>query len=67
MGCLFVDLTMSNNEYVIPANTSNEFKRSEFLVNNILEITSSSSWVTCKKKSEIVLIYSKNMKVVTTE
>ena len=67
MGCLFVDLTMSNNEYVIPANTSNGFKGSEFLVNNILEITSSSSWVTCKKKSEIVLIYSKNMKVVTTE
>ena len=39
----------------IPTNTNNGFKGSEFLVNNILENTSSCNWVTCKNKSQVGL------------
>ena len=43
---LLLELKILNNEDHIPTNTSNRFKGSEFLVNNILENTSSSNWVT---------------------
>ena len=62
---LFLEFRILNNEDYIPTNTSNGFKGSEFLINNILENGSSSIWVTYKKKMEI--IYMENMKTVTTE